>query len=103
MQNQMITFVPMIKSMQQPGVFMSFINQYSFLIVAVAAVLILGFFLFRKRVEGSNFVTLGALILGLVFAFLLLRPKLIPSQDVEGVVTQIGSGQPVLIQFQSEY
>jgi hypothetical protein len=82
---------------------MPFINQYSFLIAAGIVAVLLGFYLFRKRLDRSSFVTLGALILGLLLAFFLLRPGSSPPQDVNQILTQIGSGQPVLLQFQSDY
>lgn len=82
---------------------MTFINQYSFLIVAVATILLLGFYLLRKGIEGSSFIAIGALVLGILLAFLLLRPGSSFSQETENVLAQIGSGQPVLLQFQSNY
>jgi hypothetical protein len=82
---------------------MNFINQYSFLIVAIAAIILLIFFLFRKGFEGGNLTLIGALILGLVLAFLILRPGVSSTQEAEEVLAQIGSGQPVLLQFQSNY
>jgi cell division protein FtsW (lipid II flippase) len=88
---------------QTSGDKMSFINRYSFLIVSGVAALLLGFFLFRKRVDSSSLITFGALILGLLLAFFLLRPKSSPSQEVDEILDQIGTGQPVLLQFQSEY
>ena len=89
--------------MQPSGVIMTFINQYSFLIVAIATILLLGFYLLRKRIEGSNFIAIGALIFGILLAFFLLRPGSSSSQETEDVLTQIGSGRPVLLQFQSNY
>ena len=82
---------------------MPFINQYSFLIAAGVVVVLLGFYLFRKRVDRSSFVTLGALLLGLLLAFFLLRPGSSPPQGVDEILVQIGSDQPVLLQFQSDY
>ena len=93
----------MIKSMEPIGDDMSFINQYSFTIIAVVAVALLTFFLFRKGFEGSNFTLVGALITGLIIAFLILKPGSSTLQESEEVLTQIGSGQPVLLEFQSNY
>jgi preprotein translocase subunit YajC len=93
----------MIKSKQPLGAVMTFINQYSFLIVAVVAILLLGFYLLRKRIERSSFIAIAALVFGILFAFLLLRPGSSSSQETEDVLAQIGSGRPVLLQFQSNY
>lgn len=82
---------------------MSFINQYSFLIISAVAVVLLGIYLFRKQVDRSSYITLGALILGLILAFFLLRPGSSPSQEVDEILDRIGTGQPVLLQFQSDY
>ena len=82
---------------------MSFINQYSFLIVSAVVVVLLGIYLFRKQVDRSGFITFGALILGLLLAFFLLHPGSSPSQEVDEILEQIGTGQPVLLQFQSDY
>ena len=82
---------------------MSIINQYSYLIIAIVGVLLLGFFLFRKNPDRNNLISLGALIFGLLFAFFLLRPRPPSSQLVEEVLRQIGAGEPVLLQFQSDY
>jgi cell division protein FtsW (lipid II flippase) len=88
---------------QTLGVKMSFINQYSFLIISGVVVIFLGIYLFRKKVDRSNIITFGALILGLLLAFFLLHPKSSPSQEMDEILDQVGSGQPVLLQFQSDY
>jgi thiol-disulfide isomerase/thioredoxin len=93
----------MIKFMQSFGDDMPFINHYSFTIIAVIAIMLLAYFLFRKGFEASNLTLIGALILGLVLAFLILRPGPSTSQDSEEVLAQIGVGQPVLLEFQSNY
>ena len=93
----------MRKFMEPIGDDMRFINQYSFTIIAVIAIVLLAYFLFRKGFEPSNLTLVGALILGLVLAFLILRPGPSTSQDSEEVLAQIGAGQPVLLEFQSNY
>jgi hypothetical protein len=45
----------------------------------------------------------GALTLGLMLSFLLLQPGSSTAQDTGEVLAQIGSGQPVLLEFQSNY
>lgn len=82
---------------------MSFLNQYSFTIIAMTAVVFLTYYLYRKGFERSNFTLIGALILGLVLAFLILRPGPSTYPESEQVLAQIGSGQPVLLEFQSNY
>jgi fructose-specific phosphotransferase system IIC component len=82
---------------------MSFINQYSYLIAAGVVLILLGIYLIRRGVDRSSFITFGALILGLLMAFVLLRPGTSLSLKLDDVLDQIGSGQPVLLEFQSEY
>jgi hypothetical protein len=93
----------MIKFVVPVGVNMSFINQNSFTIIAVASVGLLAFFLFRKGFEMRNLFLVGALTLGLMLSFLLLQPGSSTTQDSGDVLAQIGSGQPVLLEFQSNY
>ncbi len=82
---------------------MSFVNQYSYLIAAGVILILLGVYLLRKGLDRSSFISLAALIFGLLLAFFLLRPETSPSLEVDEVLEQIGSGQPVLLEFQSEY
>ena len=93
----------MIKFVEPDGVDMSFINQNSFTIIAVASVGLLAFFLFRKDFEARNLFLVGALTLGLMLSFLLLQPGSSTAQDTGEILAQIGSGQPVLLEFQSNY
>lgn len=93
----------MIKFVERDGVDMSFINQNSFTIIAVASVSLLAFFLFRKGFEARNLFLVGALTLGLMLSFLLLQPGSSTAQETGEVLAQIGSGQPVLLEFQSNY
>lgn len=93
----------MIKFVRSVGGAMSFINQNSFTIIAVASVGLLTFFLFRREFETRNLFLVGALTLGLVISFLLLQPGPSTSQESEEVFAQIGSGRPVLLEFQSNY
>lgn len=82
---------------------MPFINQYSFVIVAIAMVALLVFYLFRRGFEMSHLTLIGALILGLVIAFMILRPGDSTTHNSQELLDQIGSGQAVLLEFQSNY
>ena len=82
---------------------MSFLNQHSFTLASAAAVLVLAAVLLRDGVRGSDLLALGALALGLGFAFLLLNPGTSTLRQSEAVQAQIGAGVPVLLEFQSIY
>lgn len=79
------------------------INQYSFVLVALLAIGVLAVFLLRDGVRGSDLVAVGSLTLGFVLAFLLLRPAPSAFRQLEQVESQIGTGTPVLLEFQSPY
>lgn len=82
---------------------MSFINQYSFLLVGLASVLALAFFLLRRGMRSQDLIALGALIVGLSLAFYFLQPGKSSNEDIQGINDQIGGGTPVLLEMQSPY
>lgn len=82
---------------------MAFFNQHSFTIAGIVIVIIAGVLLFRNGAQSNDFIVLGALTLGLVVAFLLFRPGESTVLESEEVAAQIAKGQPVLLEFQSNY
>lgn len=80
-----------------------FLNHHSFLLFAVASILLLAVYLFRDGVEANELTAMGALILGLVIAYGFLQPGPSSYSRVEEVEAKIGKGQPVLLEFQSPY
>jgi hypothetical protein len=82
---------------------MAFFNQHSFTISGLVLVVIMGVLLFRDGAQPNDFIALGALILGLVMAFLFFRPGESSLNIASEVVEQIGKDQPVLLEFQSNY
>jgi hypothetical protein len=82
---------------------MAFFNQHSFTLIGLASALILSILLFRDGAQQSDFIALGALILGFVIAFMLLRPGESTTDDATEVAAQIGKELPVLLEFQSNY
>jgi hypothetical protein len=79
------------------------LNQYSFLLAAGAAMLLLAAVLLRDGVRPADLVALGALGLGLAFAYALLRPGESTESQAASVRRLLGAGRPVLLEFQSPY
>jgi len=82
---------------------MQFINQHSFTLAAVAAVLILAALLLHDGVRVNDLIALGALIVGLAFAYVLFRPAASSSTDSGRIDVLMHTGKPVLLEFQSPY
>jgi hypothetical protein len=82
---------------------MKFINQYSFVFVAVIAFLILGVFTLRSGLKIQHLIALGALTLGVILAYQFLNPGSGSSDKSKMILAEIQSGSPVLLEFQSPY
>jgi hypothetical protein len=82
---------------------MSFINQYSFLLIGLASLIILSYFLFRDGIHAQDVIALAALVIGLTVAFFFLNPGASSSGESQEVGDQIGGGTPVLLEMQSPY
>lgn len=82
---------------------MALINQYSFLLVSLAAIGLLAFLLLRDGARSSDWVALGSLALGFLLAYSLLQPGPSTAQQAEEALGRIGNGQPVLLELQSPY
>lgn len=80
-----------------------YFNQHSFTITAVAAVAILAIWLLRGGVQTRDLLAVVALALGLGLAYRLFNPGSSTETDAEMVLSQIGAGTPVLLEFQSPY
>jgi len=82
---------------------MKFVNQYSFVLVAVIVLLILVVFTLRGGLKSQHLIALGALFLGIVLAYQFLNPGSGLSDKSEMILAEIQSGSPVLLEFQSPY
>lgn len=79
------------------------INHYSFIFGALLGFGILMALMLRRGFQSTDLIALGALLFGLVFAAYLLNPGKSTLHLAEAVRDQIGSGEPVLLEFQSPY
>jgi hypothetical protein len=82
---------------------MKFINQYSFILAVLIALLVLVIFTLRGGLKLPYLIALGVLSLGVVLTFRFLNPGPGSSDKSDRILTEIQSGSPVLLEFQSPY
>lgn len=82
---------------------MQFFNQNSFVLVSVFITSLAAFFLFRRGMTLQEWITLGAMILGLVLAYIVFNPGQSAVADPQQATKEIGAGKPVLLEMQSPY
>lgn len=81
----------------------SVVNQYSFLWLSAVGVGLLVLVLSLRRAPARQWLALVGLILGLVAAYAALRPTPGSTALEASLAASIGSGTPVLLEFQSPY
>lgn len=83
---------------------MNILNQYSFIWLAAAVTLIAALVFLRKKPRLPDFLAVGVILLALVAAWFVLRPRqTLLSGEAAEVQARIGQGTPVLLEFQSPY
>lgn len=82
----------------------SVFNNYSLLWISVLLLIVLGLLLFRQKPGLSNIIAFAVILMGLVFAWMTIRPRQTPlMENARAVQAKIGQGLPVLLEFQSPY
>jgi len=82
----------------------TFINQYSFLLLAVGLTVLAGVILLTRRPRWNDYLAFAAILTGLVLAWVILHPRQTPlMDDAIEVREMIGAGTPVLLEYQSPY
>jgi hypothetical protein len=82
---------------------MEFLNQYSFTLIAGTLIILFSIFIFRGGVGQREIIALGALIIGFLVAYWFFSPGESSSGGGERTNAAIGSGIPVLLEFQSPF
>ena len=82
---------------------MQFLNQHSFVLVAFASVLVFAIVVLRRGSRTSELVALASLVLGFLAAYWLMQPGPSTAPNAPAVMNRVGTGQPVLLEFQSPY
>jgi len=79
-------------------------NQYSFLTGAVALIIIAALILLTNKPRWNEYVAFAAIVLGLFTTWTIVHPRQTALMGDAKIVQQmIGSGTPVLLEFQSPY
>lgn len=81
----------------------TFINHYSFLIAAIAAVIILSVILLRDGVQQNDLLALAALVIGLGFAFINFNAGSSDVSAIDEFDSSLAAGDYVLLELQSPY
>ena len=82
---------------------MRIFNQYSFLVAAVFLIGLLAVLANRARAKQGAFLALALVAVSILIAWYFLRPTPSVLADAAEIQAQIGSGIPVLLEFQSPY
>ncbi|MFN2149319.1 MAG: thioredoxin family protein [Anaerolineales bacterium] len=82
---------------------MQFVNQFSFLIFAAIALLVLGWIILRSQHASTRWFALGALVLGLILSFWIFNPGPGDTFDLAGIQPGTDRSVPLLIEFESPY
>jgi hypothetical protein len=81
-----------------------FVSHYSFLLVAILFVIVAASILLTHNPKWNDYLAFGLIVLALVSAWGILRPRqTMLMEDAQMVQAIIGSGTPVLLEFQSPY
>jgi len=82
---------------------MSILNQYSFVFFILLLLGILAIVLFRKGVQKRKIAIYASVVVGLIAIWFMIKPSQNLSISQDQTQTLIGSGLPVLLEFQSPY
>lgn len=79
-------------------------NQYSFIVLASAVILIGLIFILSHKPRWQEILALGTIAAGIAAAWLILHPVQTPlMEEAQKVQQMIGQGKPILLEFQSPY
>jgi hypothetical protein len=79
------------------------LNQYSFFLMAGIVIIAAAFLLFSRGYDRQRLYVWLAMILGIAVVWVVIRPQTGVSLSADEIRNQIGAGQPVLLEFQSQY
>jgi hypothetical protein len=79
------------------------INQHSLPLLMTGVLAIVLIACLRRGWRRRDFFLVGGLALAMLVIGLLFRPTASPAAGLTAIESQIGAGQPVLLEFQSPY
>ena len=77
-------------------------NQYSFIVSAAFLLIVLGGVLFSSRQRKRAWIVLAAVAVAIGISWAAIRPEE-SSVGTQAALAMIGSGTPVLVEFQSPF
>ena len=79
-------------------------NHYSFLWISLGLTVVAALVLLTNKPKIKDYLSFGVIILGLFISWLILHPhQTALMSDAKAVKAMIGTGTPVLLEFQSPY
>lgn len=82
----------------------TFINYYSFLLVTIGIIGVSALILLTNKPKLKDYVSFGAITLVAIMTWVIVHPRQTAlMDDSKMVLSMIGSGTPVLLEFQSPY
>ena len=80
------------------------IREYSFIVIAVGLAIAAGLMLLTNKPKLNDYLAFGVIVIALITAWAILHPRQTPlMDDAKAVRAMIGTGTPVLLEFQSPY
>jgi thiol-disulfide isomerase/thioredoxin len=82
----------------------TFINYYSFLLVTLGIIGVAALILLTNKPKANEYISFSVISLIAIMSWVILHPRQTPLMDDSKVVlSMIGSGTPVLLEFQSPF
>lgn len=79
-------------------------DLYSFIFIAAGFAFVAGVILLSNNPKWNDYLAFGVIVAGLVIAWTILHPRqTLLMDDAKKVQAMIGTGTPVLLEFQSPY
>ena len=77
---------------------------YSFVFIAVGFAFVAGVILLSNKPKWNDYLAFGVIVGGLILVWTILHPRqTLLMDDARQVQAMIGTGKPVLLEFQSPY
>lgn len=77
---------------------------YSYLFIAAGFACVAGVILLSNKPKWTDYLAFGVIVSGLIIAWTVLHPRqTLLMDDAKNVQAMIGTGKPVLLEFQSPY
>ena len=78
-------------------------NQYSFLVSVVFLLVVLGAVLLSSRQKKRAWIVLAAVAVAVAISWVAIRPEASAVGSASEALAMIGTGTPVLVEFQSPF